>query len=111
MLVSSSFRNFLIAAGVGLLVLGAARIYVSESRHLDDPQPQYLRDTASADGGISLNRLEGELLEAAYWLTNPQQGQPSSREQSNRKTALGWGIASLVFGSTVFVGALLAKTP
>ena len=30
----------LIAVGVGLLVLGAALIYVSESRHLDDPEPE-----------------------------------------------------------------------
>lgn len=103
--------KFLIAAGVGLLVLGASLIYVSESRHLDDPQPQYLRDTAPEDGGISLNRLEGEVLEVAYWLTNPQQGQPSSREQSNRKTALGWGIASLVLGSAVLVGGLVRKKP
>ena len=44
-------RNWLIAAGVGLLVLGASLIYVSESRHLDEPQPRYMDQLSFNDGG------------------------------------------------------------
>ena len=113
MLIDSSFRKLLIAVGVGLLVLGAALIYVSESRHLDNPQPRYILDTAHIDGGPSpsLAVFDPAALEALEGVWNPDRGKPTFGERYQRRQAMKWGIASLVLGSAVLVGALLMKKP
>ncbi len=91
--------KFLIAVGVGLLVLGAALIYVSESRHLDDPEPEFANNYSEP------MLVGGQIKQIG--IPNPKWGEPSANEREEREIALVYGIASLVLGSALLVGGWL----